>query len=228
MRASLSRRPRCRKISFDRDWSAFLDEGPFTPLKMKPEEPAMFLYTSGSTGRPKGVVLSHYSHLWAMSQRLRRPVPQGQRSLVAAPLYHMNGLAMCQTTFSHGDTVVLLPQFTTRGLHRGGGQAQGRLPDLGADHDRHDAAREGAACEGRPLCRRGGAHGLGADHPVADRPGAPGLPQGRDQQRLRHDRGRPGRVRPAPRGHRAARAVDRLSASRGPAPPRARRQGSRR
>ena len=35
----------------------------------------MFLYTSGSTGRPKGVVLSHYSHLWAISQRTRRPVP---------------------------------------------------------------------------------------------------------------------------------------------------------
>jgi long-chain acyl-CoA synthetase len=102
------------KVSFDRDFASLLDEGPFTPLAMKPEEPAMFLYTSGSTGRPKGVVLSHYSHLWAMSQRARRPVPQGQRSLVAAPLYHMNGLAMCQTTFSHGDTVVLLPQFTTR------------------------------------------------------------------------------------------------------------------
>ena len=27
----------------------------------------------------------------------------------------MNGLAMCQTTFSHGDTVVLLPQFTAKG-----------------------------------------------------------------------------------------------------------------
>jgi acyl-CoA synthetase (AMP-forming)/AMP-acid ligase II len=26
----------------------------------------------------------------------------------------MNGLAMCQTTFHHGDTVVLLPQFTTK------------------------------------------------------------------------------------------------------------------
>lgn len=103
------------KVSFDKDWSALLDEGPFTPLVMKPEESALFLYTSGSTGRPKGVVLSHYSHLWAMSQRPRRPVPPGQRALVAAPLYHMNGLAMCQTTFSHGDTVVLLPQFTTRG-----------------------------------------------------------------------------------------------------------------
>src|SRR5262245_23494421 len=84
------------QISFDRDFDQLLDEGPFTPLKMQPEEPAMFLYTSGSTGRPKGVVLSHYSHLWAISQRVRRPVPQGQRSLVAAPLYHMNGLAMCQ------------------------------------------------------------------------------------------------------------------------------------
>ena len=103
------------KISFDKDFAALLDEGPFAPIKMQPEEPAMFLYTSGSTGRPKGVVLSHYSHLWAIAQRPRRTVPEGQRSLVAAPLYHMNGLAMCQTTLSHGDTIVLLPQFTTRG-----------------------------------------------------------------------------------------------------------------
>ncbi len=103
------------KISFNADFESFLDEGRFTPIKMRPEEAAMFLYTSGSTGRPKGVVLSHYSHLWAISQRVRRPVPPGQRSLVAAPLYHMNGLAMCQTTLSQGDTIVLLPQFTTRG-----------------------------------------------------------------------------------------------------------------
>jgi acyl-CoA synthetase (AMP-forming)/AMP-acid ligase II len=103
------------KISFDREWDSFIDEGPFTPLVMQPEEPAMFLYTSGSTGKPKGVVLSHYSHLWVMAQRPRRPGARGQRSLVAAPLYHMNGLAMCQTTFSHGDTVVLLPQFTSKG-----------------------------------------------------------------------------------------------------------------
>ena len=103
------------KISFDLDFADLLDEGPFTPVAMKGEEPAMFLYTSGSTGRPKGVVLSHYSHLWAISQRQRRGGEFGQRSIVAAPLYHMNGLAMCQTTFSHGDTVVLLPQFTTKG-----------------------------------------------------------------------------------------------------------------
>src|ERR1041384_6563308 len=35
------------KISFDKDFAALLDEGPFTPIKMQPEEPAMFIYTSG-------------------------------------------------------------------------------------------------------------------------------------------------------------------------------------
>src|SRR5258707_10973116 len=37
------------KISFDSDFTAFLDEGPFSPIKMEPDEPAMLLYTSGSS-----------------------------------------------------------------------------------------------------------------------------------------------------------------------------------
>src|SRR5262249_29332257 len=32
-----------------------------------------------------------------------------------APLYDMNALASCQSIFSQGDSVVLLPQFTTKG-----------------------------------------------------------------------------------------------------------------
>jgi acyl-CoA synthetase (AMP-forming)/AMP-acid ligase II len=110
------------KISFDKDFAALLDEGPFTAVKMQPEEPALFLYTSGSTGRPKGVVLSHYSHTWAMTVRARWPGAPGQRSLVAAPLYHMNGLASCQTTFCQGDTIVLLGQFTTKGYIEAAGK----------------------------------------------------------------------------------------------------------
>src|SRR6516162_6377681 len=103
------------RISFDGDFEALLDEGPFEPLQMQPEEPAMFLYTSGSSGRPKGVVLSHYSHIWVMTVRTRFAGPVGQRSLVAAPLYHMNGLGACQATLAQGDTIVLLPQFTAAG-----------------------------------------------------------------------------------------------------------------
>jgi len=99
----------------DAAFKALLIHAPMAPLPMRDEEAALFLYTSGSTGKPKGVVLSHYSHMWAISRRVRRPGPLGARAQVAAPLYHMNGLAMCQTTLSHGDTVVLLPQFTTRG-----------------------------------------------------------------------------------------------------------------
>jgi long-chain acyl-CoA synthetase len=104
------------KISFDgKEFAALLGEEPMKAVKMRPEEPAMFLYTSGSTGRPKGVVLSHFSHLWAMTARARWPGPIGQRSLVAAPLYHMNALASSQTIFCQGDAAVLMPQFTTRG-----------------------------------------------------------------------------------------------------------------
>ena len=139
----------------------------------------MFLYTSGSTGRPKGVVLSHYSHLWVMSQRVRRPGPYGQRVLVAAPLYHMNGLAMCQTTFSHGDTIVLLPQFTTRGYVEAAARHRVALltsvPTMIAMMLRE---RELAGGE-RSQRRRRRAHGLGADHAGADRPGAQRLSQGR-------------------------------------------------
>jgi long-chain acyl-CoA synthetase len=102
------------KVSFDSDFADLLDEGPFSPVVVKPDEPAMFLYTSGSTGRPKGVVLSHYSHIWAITSRTRWPGAAGQAALVAAPLYHMNGLATSQATFHQGDTIVLLSQFTSR------------------------------------------------------------------------------------------------------------------
>ncbi len=71
----------------------------------------MFLYTSGSTGRPKGVVLSHQSHLWVLEMRATPEPPPGNRVLVAAPLYHMNALSMCQVALNNGGTIVLLPSF---------------------------------------------------------------------------------------------------------------------
>jgi acyl-CoA synthetase (AMP-forming)/AMP-acid ligase II len=93
-------------------FDAMMDPGPFEAVQPAAGAAAMFLYTSGSTGRPKGVVLSHESHLWALLARKRRPIAGQHRTLVAAPLYHMNGLCTCHATFWQHDTVVLLPGFT--------------------------------------------------------------------------------------------------------------------
>jgi long-chain acyl-CoA synthetase len=98
----------------DGDFAGFLAPGPFSPITPTDREPAMFLYTSGSTGRPKGVVLSHQSHIWVVEQRMAAQDMTRHRFLVAAPLYHMNALAMSQLAHAAHATVVLLPQFTTQ------------------------------------------------------------------------------------------------------------------
>ena len=73
----------------------------------------MILYTSGSTGRPKGVVLSHQSHIWVVETRLA-PGLERQRYLIAAPLYHMNALALAKLACAAHASIVLLPQFSAR------------------------------------------------------------------------------------------------------------------
>lgn len=103
-------------IDFDDEsaWNAFLDHGPFETVVPEPDEAAMVLYTSGSTGRPKGVLLSHAGHLWAVKSRLRSGPFNDERLIVAAPLFHMNGLGTVKFVFAAHASVVLLPQFDAR------------------------------------------------------------------------------------------------------------------
>ena len=93
------------------DFASFLDAGPFPAVAARPGEPALFLYTSGSTGTPKGVVLSHRSHIWVVETRLEADLSR-HRFLIAAPLYHMNALALAQLVQAAHATMVLLPQFS--------------------------------------------------------------------------------------------------------------------
>ena len=75
-------------------------------------QPGLVLYTSGSTGMPKGVLLSHDSQ-WAMVDRLKLAM-SGAIGIIAAPLYHMNGLLGLWSLFAGGGTVVLMPRFEAR------------------------------------------------------------------------------------------------------------------
>jgi acyl-CoA synthetase (AMP-forming)/AMP-acid ligase II len=109
--------PEMSSIAFGKSgaggFDAFLDEGALEPIVPRADEAAMFLYTSGSTGTPKGVMLSHQSHIWVAETRLA-PGLDRHRYLIAAPLYHMNALALSLLASAAQATNVLLPQFTAR------------------------------------------------------------------------------------------------------------------
>lgn len=103
-------------IGFDDDsFGNLLDPGPFEVVRPADDEVAMFLYTSGSTGKPKGVPLTHRGHLWVIEKRLQSNVDYAaERLLVAAPLYHMNALAIAKMAAVAGAPIVLLPRFSAR------------------------------------------------------------------------------------------------------------------
>lgn len=95
-------------------FGAWLDPGPLTPFAPAPNDVALILYTSGSTGKPKGVMLTHASHLWVAQTRMNGRRTPDERYLIAAPLYHMNALALMFLVCISGATAILLPQFQAR------------------------------------------------------------------------------------------------------------------
>lgn len=103
-------------INFDdvEAFKSFVDPGPFEAVTPEKGEPATFLYTSGSTGRPKGVILSHDAQRWVVDMRLLPGSIEQQRALIAAPLYHMNALALSHLVFAGHASMVLMPQFKVK------------------------------------------------------------------------------------------------------------------
>ena len=83
-------------------------------LCCEPDATGLVLYTSGSTGRPKGVLLSHESQ-WSMVRNIGERM-RGITSIIAAPLYHMNGLLYMMMTLHGSGTAVLMPRFNAAGF----------------------------------------------------------------------------------------------------------------
>lgn len=95
-------------------FAAAIEPADFDSVAVTKDEVGQMLYTSGSTGRPKGVPLSHHGQLWAISTRTSGALNEGERYIIAQPLFHMNGLFALKTIFATNASVVLLPAFETR------------------------------------------------------------------------------------------------------------------
>ncbi|MEV7817817.1 AMP-binding protein [Streptomyces flaveolus] len=93
--------------------TAVPDAGALPGADRTPGDVAHLLYTSGTTGRPKGAMHTHANLLFnARTVRERLGASPGERTLIAAPMFHATGVVSQFIGFlTAGACCVLTPEF---------------------------------------------------------------------------------------------------------------------
>ena len=98
------------------DWLAAAEPADPDPA-VRPEDPTLVLYTSGTTGFPKGAMLSHrglVAHTRAVGAQF--PMADGDRNLVAMPLFHVGGSSYVLFGLAAGIPTTMLREVSGPGL----------------------------------------------------------------------------------------------------------------
>jgi long-chain acyl-CoA synthetase len=116
--------PLRQRLLLDQDHAGFLafeaemgkPAAPVEPPAIADDAQAFQPYTSGSTGRPKGAIMTHRGMLWYVAYNQRYwPSAEGDRGLVALPLFHKNALrGTVKPMLYAGGSFVLMPAYEPR------------------------------------------------------------------------------------------------------------------
>lgn len=90
--------------------AAPVEEGEYDP---EPEQPAVVLFTSGTSGAPKAAILTHDNLLaYVMDTIEFASAADDEANLLAAPPFHIAGVASVLTSLYSGRSIIPLASFT--------------------------------------------------------------------------------------------------------------------